>query len=636
MITDILRGLEANILVLARALLRGRGLWLRGLLCWSIGLAMLFAGSTSNYDGRFQLRGVQNPSKDIVLIQISQDEWIRFNGQKHNWIRPLKEIAQLTDSFYWNASLWSEILKRILSQQPKVIGVTFFFGDNIRRPLSHVLQAPEFTDDRLIWAANLDSEGRPLLPVFAKVFFQNAGLVEIKSDGDGIIRQFSSPLAQIPHMALRLASTFSGASTSDQDLYSGQLRAINFQGPRNSFTQYSLTELFSGEIPPQALKGKIVIIGGQDSDGSIHRTPVGEMTRAELMANLVDNTLGNKWIGQLNPFISALFILGLLILSVWIISSYPQSVALVFYFWIGIFVIALSIWIFDTFYFWTPVLAPLVQLVVTYIVFLSFQLAQKDNLNWRLEQERHYLLEVEQLKNNFVSLISHDLKTPIAKIQAICDRILAENPNVEIAGDLSHLRRESSELHRYIQSILQITRIESRDIKINKDAADINEIIFKVVEQLRPLAEQKNITIETQLEPMFLIELDSVLIQEVILNLTENAIKYTPEGGTITVRSREVDDRVYFEVEDTGLGIPEEDQKRIFEKFVRAGDKEAVKGSGLGLYLVKYFIELHGGQIFLKSQQGKGTRIGFSLPMSEELDTHEPTGDLKWTASSRF
>ena len=112
---------------------------------------------------------------------------------------------------------------------------------------------------------------------------------------------------------------------------------------------------------------------------------------------------------------------------------------------------------------------------------------QVETANSKLIQEQKYLAELEQLKNNFVSLISHDLKTPISKIQAIIDRQLIEKTQLG-TEDLLNLKNYSDELNRYIQSILKVLRVESRDFKINMQSADINEIIFHVSERLKPLA----------------------------------------------------------------------------------------------------------------------------------------------------
>jgi signal transduction histidine kinase len=141
-------------------------------------------------------------------------------------------------------------------------------------------------------------------------------------------------------------------------------------------------------------------------------------------------------------------------------------------------------------------------------------------------------------------------------------------------------------------------------------------VVEKVIAQLQPLSSDKRQEIHADLEPMFSLEMDAVLIQEVILNLIENAVKYTPNDGHIEIKTQEVEDKVIFTVKDSGPGIPPADRKHLFEKFFRGqAQKSQIKGTGLGLYLVKYFIELHGGEVFLESEVGKGTRVGFTLPL---------------------
>ncbi|MBY0452605.1 MAG: histidine kinase, partial [Bdellovibrionaceae bacterium] len=227
--------------------------------------------------------------------------------------------------------------------------------------------------------------------------------------------------------------------------------------------------------------------------------------------------------------------------------------------------------------------------------------------------------ELEQLKNNFVSLISHDLKTPIAKIQGVLDRLLAQGPlTQQQQSDLYNLKEYSDELNRYIQSILKVLRVESRDFKILKETADINGIIENVVERLSPLAQSKKIALQTHLEPMFLIEIDVTLMTEVVLNIVENAIKYTPPNGLVRIKSFETDQDVCVEIIDSGEGISSEDQEIIWNKFTRGKSQDyKTKGSGLGLYLVKYFVELHGGQISVQSEIGKGTQFTVKLPIEQ-------------------
>jgi signal transduction histidine kinase len=253
------------------------------------------------------------------------------------------------------------------------------------------------------------------------------------------------------------------------------------------------------------------------------------------------------------------------------------------------------------------------------MLFLGFQSNMNEQRAWRLQKDHQSLLELEALKQNFVSLFSHDLKTPIAKIQATTERMLrsgAYDPN--LAKDIQILKQSGLELNRYIQSILQVSRVEAADFKVNYSPSDINMIVENVASDLNSLAEDKGISVSLNLEPMFSAEFDPVLIREVIQNLVENAIKYTQQGGFVEITTSEAEDNVIqFEVRDTGPGISEEDLKNVWRKFYRGDDEShgQNKGSGLGLYLVKFFVELHGGTVFVESELGSGTRIGFKIPI---------------------
>ncbi|RYZ65608.1 MAG: CHASE2 domain-containing protein, partial [Proteobacteria bacterium] len=368
-----------------------------------------------------------------------------------------------------------------------------------------------------------------------------------------------------------------------------------------------------------AFKNKIILIGAETSSGPQYLTPLGPLSRSEVLAHVTDTLVGDKWIRLWSfPFYALLF-LALTFFAVFLITQYPQSVALVFMLWLALSIAAVSAWIFDTFYLWIPAYSPFILLLATWIIFIGYQANRIERLNFRLQQEQKYLSELEQLKNNFVSLISHDLKTPIAKIQAIVDRLMTQHTSPELQDDLKSLRRSGDELNKYIQSILKVLRVESRDFKVHKEVADINEVLEEAISQLGPLAAEKDIRLQTELEPMFSVEFDTTLIKEVVVNLIENAIKYTPRGGQIEIMSTETEESIYVRVKDNGEGIRPEDMDTVWGKFTRGRDQDLKsKGSGLGLYLVKYFIELHGGKVSLESKLGTGTTVSFTLPLNDD------------------
>jgi two-component system phosphate regulon sensor histidine kinase PhoR len=149
-----------------------------------------------------------------------------------------------------------------------------------------------------------------------------------------------------------------------------------------------------------------------------------------------------------------------------------------------------------------------------------------------------------------------------------------------------------------------------------KEVMDLNRLVEEATQRLRFLAEEKQIEIILDLEPLFSMEGDSQLIQEVILNLLENALKYTSVGRKIVVRTREQENKVRLSVVDEGPGIPPDELPRVTGKFYRGKSVSfSTKGSGLGLYLSKYFVELHQGGLDIQSQEGKGTEVSFWLPI---------------------
>ncbi|MCE3010236.1 MAG: CHASE2 domain-containing protein [Proteobacteria bacterium] len=594
-------------------ILRRKGVLFRGLLCWSLGVVLLSGDERTSYDLRFQLRGDQPIVQDrIVLINLRPSDFEGLYTQRAN-LWTLKEITDLTDSFYWHQKTWFELLKHLLSKDPSEIGVSFFFSESLG-PLTLTEEEHKvFFDPRIVWAANANAPDRTNDPLFTNDIRSNIGNNDLVRDEDGIIRRFAPTPSETPHLIEKLLH---------RKMSSSGPFFLNFRGRNDRFQEIQFSDIMENRIPSSYLKGKIVLIGS-DSSSSTYSSPLGSTYRNEVLATVLDNQIANRWIVKLPQWVYALGLLALLLASLSIMTQYPQSVSFVALFWLGTSVAAVSAWVFDTHYIWIPVFSPTVQLIATWVIFTGYQANKIERKNWELQQEQIYLSELEQLKNNFVSLISHDLKTPIAKIQAIVDRLLAQDQIPELQKDLKSLRHSSEELNKYIQSILKLLRVESRDFKLNKEIGDINEIVEEAIEQLRPLAAEKNISIKAHLEPMFSSEFDSTLLREVFINVIENAIKYSdPSASPIQIFSKEVDEFIVIEILDSGEGISPEELSSVFGKFVRGRDQDMKsKGSGLGLYLVKYFIELHQGQVELSSEKRKGTKVTIKLPIVDESES---------------
>ncbi len=592
-----------------RRLARRRGFIWRGFLSFSIGSLMFFSDEVGSFDTRFQVRGNQKNSEQIVILNIFRSDVagsINMRG-----LRARHEIGDVTDTFYWNRELWTDLLKKVLAANPRKIGVTLFFPDSVVSKKIKAEDFPLFYDSKITWAALTGPNERPEYPAFAKSDHSNVGSIELLRDQDGVIRRFSQPTGEIEPMVQILSENTSPLSRG--------LSLINYRGDNTVFTEMSVNELLSDDFPISSLKDKIILIGGEQLSSSQYMTPLGSGSRQSVLAQMTNHLLEHRTIHRAASIVYLSLLLILMSITAFVMAQYPQTVALFFILWIATVWSALSVWVFDSFCFWLPINSALGTVFSCYLIFLGYQANYIERKHFRLQQQQKYLQELEQLKNNFVSLISHDLKTPIAKIQAILDRLVLKKLDSEIQSDLQTLRQSNEELNRYIQSVLRMLRVESRDFRLNIEVGDVNELINDAVIQLAPLATEKGIRIETELEPMFSSEFDQTLIREVIVNLLENAIKYTPVDGKVILKSSEKNGFVEVDVIDTGEGIPEEEMPQIFGKFVRGKDQDLrTKGTGLGLYLVKFFIELHGGQIHLESRIGLGTKACFTLPVEQE------------------
>ena len=230
--------------------------------------------------------------------------------------------------------------------------------------------------------------------------------------------------------------------------------------------------------------------------------------------------------------------------------------------------------------------------------------------------------EIARMKTDFVSNVSHELKTPLASIKAYVEMLLDgeardERTRCEFYEIVS---TETDRLHRLIENILNISQIESGVVKVTREPMNLTSVVKQVLDVAIPQAKLKNLQLVERLAPVYCqVEADRDMIYQAVLNLVSNAIKYTPEGGAVTVAVT-VDERrgvAICEVSDTGPGIPAEDLPHIFDKFyrVRANNKLA-KGTGLGLTLTKHIIEtVHGGKMSVRSGQGKKTTFSFELPI---------------------
>ena len=235
-------------------------------------------------------------------------------------------------------------------------------------------------------------------------------------------------------------------------------------------------------------------------------------------------------------------------------------------------------------------------------------------------------VEVDRMKSEFISMVSHELRTPMTSIKGYID--LLHSGMVGPISDaqknfLQIVKSNADRLTMLVNDLLDISRIETGRLKLSLRPTDLHVIIGNVITDLTPKAGGRGQTLESLVkEPLPAVYADPDRVTQILTNLVDNAIKYTPTGGRIAVDAEVVSQFVHVHVIDNGIGISEEDQEKLFTRFFRADNPlvQASSGTGLGLTIVKAIVELHGGEIWFKSALGEGSTFSFSLPLAEERD----------------
>ena len=228
--------------------------------------------------------------------------------------------------------------------------------------------------------------------------------------------------------------------------------------------------------------------------------------------------------------------------------------------------------------------------------------------------------ELERMKSNFLSVVSHELKTPLHSIKGFVDIILMgkTGPVTELQRDfLTTVKEQTGHLQRLIEDLLEFSRLESGQIKLRPVLLDPADVVASVADKLKPLAGNKGLTLALHVAGLPEIEADAMRLEQVLTNLMENAIKFTPEEGRIDVTGTECGDMIELVVADTGIGVPPDEQERIFDRFyqVDSSARRRYKGTGLGLTICKHIVTQHGGRIWVEAAAEGGSAFHVLLPI---------------------
>ncbi|MDD3927788.1 MAG: ATP-binding protein, partial [bacterium] len=230
------------------------------------------------------------------------------------------------------------------------------------------------------------------------------------------------------------------------------------------------------------------------------------------------------------------------------------------------------------------------------------------------------LRRLESVRQEFVANVSHELRTPLASIKAMVETILGSGKgDVQVTDRfLGNINQEIDRLNNLIADLLQLSRIESAAVAMHREETDLSSLIGETLEQFASKASELQVDLEGNIDHNLKITGDASRLKQVMINLIDNAVKFTPAGGRVSVSGRREDDRVVISVSDTGAGIPQADLDRIFERFYRVDKARSrvMSGTGLGLSIVKHIVESHNGSISVDSREGHGSVFTVSLPLS--------------------
>lgn len=377
-----------------------------------------------------------------------------------------------------------------------------------------------------------------------------------------------------------------------------------------------------GNYPKGFFKNKIVLVGPQyiSNPHDFILTPFNReslnSSKLNVHAQIIQALVKEKLLFKIPRTITDIWTFFIAIFLSIIISKVNPGRGLAITFSTLFIVILIAYLSFVTLGLWIYLSHLILAIFTVFYIWVPFRAIEEYKRRFAIQEESKLLKKVDSLKHNFISLMSHDLKTPVAKINGIAENLLKQfHLNNEQKDYALSIISATKELNSFITKILELAKIESENFLLQRGQKDINKILKEVATSLKFEATRKSINIDLSLAPLYPITIDANLMRQVFSNIVGNAIKYSNENSHINIKSWDDEEYVYINVKDEGVGIAEKDVKHIFDKFFRVKSdlNQINKGTGLGLYLVKYFIELHDGKISVESIINQGSSFLIQL-----------------------
>jgi signal transduction histidine kinase len=212
--------------------------------------------------------------------------------------------------------------------------------------------------------------------------------------------------------------------------------------------------------------------------------------------------------------------------------------------------------------------------------------------------------------------VAHDLRTPLTRLRGIAEEALTSGDPVRQRAALAECVEEADRVNAMLHTLMDISEAETGTMALTREPVPLSALVQQTVDLYEDAAEDRAIVIETEVDEGLVVPVDRTRMRQVLANLLDNAVKYTPEGGRVRIRARAHDGRAVLTVEDTGPGIPPDELPRVWERLYRGDRSRSTRGLGLGLSLVKAIVEAHGGSVDVSSVPGTGSRFEIRLPLS--------------------
>ncbi|MDI6780563.1 MAG: CHASE2 and HATPase_c domain-containing protein [bacterium] len=612
------------------------------------------------YDLKFQIRGEMAADKNIVIVAIDEQS--------------LKDIGR----WPWNRGYHAELINKLSQAGARTIAMDVLLAEPEHRcPVDDkkLIQVTK-ASNRVVYlvACSFIEEVSPLArvaplakkPRWLKPFPELAqsakglGHGELESPADGVMRRvrMASEIKGERFYAFGLEIVRNYLNLNKivelEDSFAvGDLRLpkrpmyINFVGSR--YEQISYSQVLSDRFPTDYFKEKIVLVGATAKGmGDEKLTPFSKgisiISGIEVHANIVQTILEENYISLLNKSgIILLILLFSLCTAILIqrlrrikdeiialclmiggtavfcfLSFYYLCLHLPFIpFVLAILIVTISIIFWNIF---------LVEKKLIEKIFEFFKVVQKKgDMTEQVEAIAEFaerLKELDQLKSDLMAMVAHDFRTPLTVIKGYTALMIDGDTGTinETQNEFLKTIDESADrLLNLINDFLDVTKIESGKLEIKYIEFDLNEWIVSAIKEFSEISQKKNISLQLNIpvqDKLLQIEADKDRIRQVLDNLIGNAIKYTPENGHVFIETKKLENNnVMVSIRDTGIGIPVEEQKKVFDKFFRTRlGQQFSSGTGLGLSIVKNIIEKHNGFITVESEEGKGSKFTFVLP----------------------